>query len=209
VTTAQPVADEGRQSARLRRMQRGRRELALVALQQYEKRGFAATTVEEIAAAADYAPSTFYRHFGTKENAVFYDIDERLTSYRALVEDPPAHGQAWARVREVLLDNAVYWMESDTEFALARTRLCHKEPALYTRFLDYCAQVEDIVRSVLAADHGKDPDDDIASGVVAGAAVAAWRTALRVWLSEGGTVVDHLQAGLDLMEGGLPPVRDR
>ncbi|BDB43206.1 MULTISPECIES: TetR/AcrR family transcriptional regulator [Mycobacterium] len=186
-------------------MQRGRRELALVALRQYEEKGFAQTTVEEIAEAADYAPSTFFRHFGTKENAVFFDIDERMNSYRALMaQSTSPGGSGWARVREVLLDNAVYWAESDPEFALARTRLCHKEPALYTRYLHYCDQVETIVRRVLAADRGTDPDDDIEAGVLAGAAVAAFRTALRVWLGEGGRVVDHLQAGLDALQAGIP-----
>ncbi len=190
-------------------MQRGRRELALVALRQYEQKGFAQTTVEEVAAAADYAPSTFFRHFGTKENAVFFDIDERMMSYRALLDGaPPPRGSAWARVREVLLDNAVYWVESDPEFALARTRLCHTEPALYTRYLDYCDQVENLVRHVLATDRGTDPDDDVESGVMAGAAVAAFRTALRVWLAEGGRVVDHLKVGLDAMQVGIPPVSD-
>lgn len=192
-------------SARVRRMHRGRRELALAALRQYEEKGFAQTTVEEIAAAADYAPSTFFRHFGTKENAVFFDIDERMNSYRALTEESPSpRGSGWARVREVLLDNAVYWVESDPEFALARTRLCHKEAALYTRYLNYCDQVETIVRRVLAADRGTDPEDDIEAGVLAGAAVAAFRTALRVWLAEGGRVVDHLKVGLDALQVGIP-----
>jgi AcrR family transcriptional regulator len=191
-------------------MQQGRRELALVALRQYEEKGFARTTVEEIAAAADYAPSTFFRHFGTKENAVFFDIDERMTSYRALLETAAApRGSGWAQVREVLLENAVYWVESDPEFAMARTRLCHHEPALYTRYLDYCDQVESIVRQVLAADRGTDPEDDIEAGVMAGAAVAAFRTALRVWLAEGGRVVDHLKIGLDALQVGIPLVDRR
>ncbi|MEZ0366090.1 TetR/AcrR family transcriptional regulator [Mycobacterium sp. pUA109] len=204
-----PVTDVHKQSPRARRMQRGRRELALEALKQYELKGFAQTTVEDIAMAADYAPSSFFRHFGTKENAVFYDIDERMTSYRALLADPPPAGEGWSRTREVLLENAVYWLESDPEFAPVRTRLCHTEPALHNRFLEYCAEVEDIIKQVLAADRGLDPESDIVAGVVAGAAVAAFRTALRVWLAHGGRVVDHLRTGLDAMEAGLPPGRYR
>jgi len=203
------ASNDQRQSARLRRMQRGRRELALVALKQYEERGFAQTTVDQIAAAADYAPSTFFRHFGTKENAVFFDIDERMTSYRGLLADPPAPGERWARVREVLTENAEYWLESDPEFALARTRLCFNEPALHGRFLEYCAEVEDIIRQVLVADQTLDPETDVLAGVVAGAAVSAFRTALRVWLSAGGRIVDHLKIGLDAMEVSLTPLRAR
>jgi AcrR family transcriptional regulator len=204
-----PASKEQKQSARLRRMERGRRELALMALKQYEERGFAQTTVDQIAAAADYAPSTFFRHFGTKENAVFFDIDERMTSYRALLADPPAPGERWARVRDLLAENAEYWLESDPEFALARTRLCFTEPALHSRFLEYCAEVEDIIRQTLVADQTPDAETEVLAGVAAGAAVAAFRTALRVWLADGGRIVDHLKVGLDAMEAGLVSFRAR
>ena len=40
--------------------------------------GFAETTLEDIAEAADYSPSTFFRHFGTKEDAVFFDIADGM-----------------------------------------------------------------------------------------------------------------------------------
>jgi AcrR family transcriptional regulator len=206
---ASAAPNEPKQSARVRRMQRGRRELALVALKQYEERGFAQTTVEQIAAAADYAPSTFFRHFRTKENAVFFDIDERMSSYRHLLVDPPAPSERWARVREVLADNAEYWLESDPEFALARTRLCFGEPALHSRFLEYCAEVEEIIRQVLVSGRTPDIETDVLAGVLAGAAVSAFRTALRVWLADGGRIVDHLEVGLDALEVGLVPFQAR
>jgi AcrR family transcriptional regulator len=204
VSVSQPEASLEKATGRERRMQRGRRELALVALRHYERKGFAQSSVEDIASEADYAASSFYRHFGTKENAVFFDIDERLETYRALIQDPPAPGTGWAKVRELLLDNALYWQDSDPEFGELRARLCHREPALFHRYLEYCAQVEEIVLRIIAEDRHTVPSDDIVAGVLAGGAVAAWRTAMRVWLAKGGKLTAHMSAALDAVEAGLP-----
>jgi AcrR family transcriptional regulator len=204
VSSSEPAESGAAPSARYRRMERGRRELALTAMRQYAEKGFAQTTVEEIAQAADYAPSTFFRHFGSKENSVFFDIDERMELYRQLQENPPPRGEGWARLREAFLENARRWCDRDPEFARARTGLMLNEPAIHARFLDYCAQSEEIVSRILAHDLQRDCDDDVYCGVVATAAIGVWRTALRVWLRNGGSLVEHMRTGLDLIETGLP-----
>ena len=47
-----------------------RRAIRRAALALFKSRGYAATTVEQIAQAADVAPTTVYRYFGTKEATV-------------------------------------------------------------------------------------------------------------------------------------------
>ena len=47
-----------------------RRAIRRVALALFKSQGYAATTVEQIAQAADVAPMTVYRYFGTKEATV-------------------------------------------------------------------------------------------------------------------------------------------
>ena len=47
-----------------------RRAIRRAALALFKSRGYAATTVEQIAQAADVAPMTVYRYFGTKEATV-------------------------------------------------------------------------------------------------------------------------------------------
>jgi AcrR family transcriptional regulator len=53
-----------------------RNSLAAVALELFAERGFDAVTVNDIADRADVDPSTFYRHFVTKEAVIFSDIGD-------------------------------------------------------------------------------------------------------------------------------------
>jgi AcrR family transcriptional regulator len=180
-------------------MLKARKELATSAVRLFEQQGFNETTVEDIAEAADYSASTFFRHFGTKEDAVFYDIPERLTAYETLADQPPPE-DTWSQVRSLLLTNAAYWEDIDPEFAKARTRLMHKEPVLYRRYLGYCDEIERVLTKALAAHRGTVPAEDVWCEVVAAAAVGAWRAGITAWLACGGRLENHIATGLDIVE---------
>src|SRR5215469_1430834 len=66
-------------SLRERKKARTRAAIREHALRLFRAQGYAATTVEQIAAAAEVSQSTFFRYFPTKEDVVLRDdFDERM-----------------------------------------------------------------------------------------------------------------------------------
>ena len=78
-------------SLRERKKARTRASLREHALRLFREQGYQATTVEQIAAAAEVSPSTFFRYFPTKEDLVLQDdLDTRIVE--AFARQPPELG---------------------------------------------------------------------------------------------------------------------
>ena len=60
-------------------------ELERVALDLFVRHGFAATTVDDIAAAAGISRRTFFRYYGSKKDVVWGDFDEGLREMAAVL----------------------------------------------------------------------------------------------------------------------------
>lgn len=161
-----------------RKMQRTRRHLAEAAVRLFATKGFTTTTVDEIADAADYSTSTFFRMFSDKEEVVFYDFGERLDELKNAFANP--HPNAWLTIRTAFIDFARRWDE-DGEFAWQRARLFHDEPTLKFRYLAKNSAWEDAIAEIVAVELGHDAGGVLTSRLIAGAAVAAFRSA---WQSQ-------------------------
>src|SRR3954464_11561537 len=68
---------------------RTRQEIADATLRLAADRGLEHVTVEQIAAAADVAPRTFFRYFDSKEDALLADHPERLDLLRETLKSRP------------------------------------------------------------------------------------------------------------------------
>jgi AcrR family transcriptional regulator len=78
-----------------REAQKARRQQAIfeVAIRLFREKGFAATTVDEIAAAADIAKGTFFNYFPTKEAVLLHLNELLITRLAATVEATPGFAE--------------------------------------------------------------------------------------------------------------------
>ena len=87
-------AEPGRPGLRERKKAQIRDRIRAEGLRLFAEQGYAATTTDQIAAAADVSPSTFFRYFAGKERVVLAD-DLEAIMLDALAEQPgapaPAH----------------------------------------------------------------------------------------------------------------------
>ncbi|SHH26620.1 TetR/AcrR family transcriptional regulator [Geodermatophilus nigrescens] len=86
------------ETAAQRRRRRTRVEVTRRAVELFAARGYAATSTEEVAAAADVSRSTLFRLFSDKEDLLFALEDELLATARAAVAEAPADLRPWPAV---------------------------------------------------------------------------------------------------------------
>src|SRR5215204_2082190 len=93
---------------RERKKARTREALHDAAMDLFSLRGFDGTTVEEIAAACEVSPRTFFRYFPTKEDVLFADGEARRERLLAVIAerpiDEPAFGALQAAMRTLTAD---------------------------------------------------------------------------------------------------------
>jgi AcrR family transcriptional regulator len=110
-----------RDGRRDRKKARTRRDLIEHAVALFESKGFDATTLEDIAAAADYAPRSFFRHFGSKEAVAFHDLPERFADFQAQLDPAPEHADPWQAIADALIENTERFAGGDITEMVARS----------------------------------------------------------------------------------------
>jgi AcrR family transcriptional regulator len=159
---------------RERKKQRTREQIVDAAFTLFRERGFQATTVADIAAAADIAPRTFFAYFPSKEAVVFHDFDSMFESLRARIEERPADETAIDALRN-WLEVAMPNMHGENEDEALRKRMCIDEPGLAAHQQHLLSKLEEILRAGVARDLGE-PVDGLRPKLVSAAAVAALST---------------------------------
>ena len=196
------------QGLRERKKVRTREAIASAALRLFADRGFRETTVDEIAAAADVSPRTFFRYFATKEDAALADHERRLAAISDALAAGPPDEPVTAPVRRAVLA-MVGEVAADPAEGLARARIISTEPSVLARSLELQAAYEDAIAREVATRLGVDADLDPRPRIVAGAALGALRAAMRLWVGSGGASDPRttVEEGLGLLERGFGQVQ--
>ncbi|GAA4762815.1 TetR family transcriptional regulator [Streptomyces sanyensis] len=179
---------------------RMRRELAAAAMELFATKGYEATTVDEIAAAAGVARRTFFRHFRSKEEAIFPDHDDTLVRAEAVLNAAPPHEHPLDTVCRGIKEVMRMYAASPA-VSVERYRLTREVPTLREREIASVARYERLFTRYLLGhfderDHHDGNDDPLLAEVAASAVVTAHNHVLRRWLRAGGqgdveTQLDH------------------
>lgn len=198
---AQPSDD--RPGLRERKKARTRTAIRDHAMRLFEEQGYAATTVEQIAEAAEVSPSTFFRYFPTKEEVALADDIDPL-AFESF-QNQPAELSPLEALRATLDDVFGNLSTEDWEIERRRQRLIASVPELRGAVLLRLSESLAIFAEQVAKRVGRDPADFEVrnfAGVVLGTALTGFsetdQTSMTSYLETMDRALEHLQHGLPL-----------
>ena len=171
------------------------------ALRLFAEKGYGATTVEEIAAAAGVSHMTFFRYFPRKEAVVEYDEYDPLLE--ELVAARPSHEPPLVALHHAIRAGLEKILTTDREAVLIRTRLVLSNPALRSRNVIAQDTTRDLFARALAKRAGL-AAPDLAATVQASAALAAIGPAMTAWAAaDDGDPIALIDAAFAALETGV------
>jgi AcrR family transcriptional regulator len=179
------------------------------ALTLFEERGYDAVSVEEIAAAAEVSPRTFYRYFPAKEDVLVLDPETDAAVRAALAEDQPDETDADFVARTLI----AALMARRPERARRGYHVIQATPALQARIYQLVwRDQEGIVQALLARGTARRPhrdtparDAELRARVITVAVSDAIRTGVGAWVQAGqpGPVDEWCQHSLAMLREAL------
>ena len=203
--------------AGLRERKKARTRTAIhdAALRLFAERGYEATTIADIAEAADVSRATFFSYYASKDDVVFGDAPQAAEALEAMLADLPDGVGTVQAVREWLRTLAG-WLD-DERLPLQR-RLMVEHPSVAARRHRIHARFEEIITTALA----RELESELAARLTSASLIAALssvETAAAQRTEASGRAlsseeVDQLldatmafiDGGLARVKGGPPPV---
>lgn len=172
------------------------------ALDLFDAHGYAAVTVEQIAAASEVSPSSVYRYFGTKERILLWDEYDPLI-VEHLVEEL-GDASPLAAARRVMLKLMAEVLGQDEPFLRRRMRHLMSDAALEAEMARQVQATSELVGKVVAARLGR-PHEDLEIQVFSHAVVGGLLGGLHHWHGTGfrEPLLRVLERSFDLLETGL------
>jgi AcrR family transcriptional regulator len=181
---------------REKKKERTRETIVHVALQLFEEKGFEAATVEEIAAAADVSPRTFFRYFTSKEDVVFLGQDEENAAMIELLRARPADEPP---LDSLLRTTRLLFAKGREMFGHAPRglRLIQRTPALRARKRQALDEMQDILVNGLIGKRTSKAEA-LRLRVLVATYLAALNEVMNAWIVSGAK--GDPRAQLDLVE---------
>ncbi|GAA3204617.1 helix-turn-helix domain-containing protein [Microbacterium terregens] len=169
-----------------------RTAVVAAALELFERQGFEATSVEQIARAAEVSRSTFFRQFGGKEDVVFADHEVLLDELREWLGN--GHDDPWRAVCEAS-ERVFRHFAAEPDVARRRYTVVRQVPALREREIVTVFRYERLFDDYLrGAIPGLDPLDAVGFAALV---TAVHNHVLRRLLRGGRVRIGVLRAALD------------
>ena len=194
--------EAARPGLRERKKAKTRAAIRQHALRLFREQGYDATTVEQIAEAAEVSHTTFFRYFPTKEDVVLQD-DMELLWIDALRAQPPGIPPVEA-LRASLHDAFASLSADDLAKIRETTGFALSVPAVRARILDELARTIQVLATAIAERAGRSPDDfEVRTlvGAALGVAMSSWFTAqgdMERFMTDYARALELLLTGLPL-----------
>lgn len=196
---------ENQPTTSLRERQKARTRVAIQheALRLFREHGYEATTIEQIAQAAEVAPSTCFRYFPAKEDLVLSDDYDHLI-IKALQAQPGGLGPVQA-VRRALRNAFAGLSQDELADMHERAQLALAVPELRAAMLHRLTEAMQQITALVAGQTGR-PGDNFAVRNMAGAILGVMISAEFSWAEHPADrdLPALLDDALAHLESGLP-----
>ncbi|MGP3929503.1 TetR family transcriptional regulator [Nonomuraea sp. KM88] len=173
---------------RERKKRRTREALIAAAVELFRRQGYEATTVAQIAAAADVSTRTFFLHFPTKEDVVLPDAGTRVELAVRTIEgrrpDEPLPDVLATAVERMISE--VAGSDLATGMADVRVELTLTVPDLQARMMRRLLDAQRRIVDALCRSYPEE-DDEVVVGAMVGAMMGAVSSAAAYALRRGDT----------------------
>ena len=177
------------------------------ALRLFREQGYEATTVSQIAEAAEVSESTFFRYFGSKEAVVLEDdFDEDLA---ALLRSLPRELSPIPALRAAMREAFGGITPTELEDSRQRAVMIFAVPELRAAIAGHIVGTIGLVSGLLAERLGR-PGDDLEVRALTGAVVGTLMAVTMSELEQGlrSDFVERMDAALGQLETGFASLRD-
>ncbi|MGW6361662.1 TetR/AcrR family transcriptional regulator [Streptomyces sp. NPDC055092] len=148
------------------------------ALELIDEQGYEATTVEQIAAAANVSRATFFNYFSGKESVILDQAPEERRRWQTLMDDRPEDEPLWDSLTAILTG----FCESLRDRLPTQRLLKAQSPAFAQSAQNFSEQFFTDLKDWVTSRTG--PDGQPAATLQRNLAVAATMTAYEIWPAE-------------------------